>query len=105
MPGKTLEELRELVSSLGKLRDETPAEHPDYGEITRLYREASDLAEGAIGIAIDAADSRYVEFSKAMPAAMESIRTTIKKSEEIAKTIVKVAKVIEIVRKIITGVG
>jgi methyl-accepting chemotaxis protein len=105
MSGKTLEELRELVSSLRDLRDAMPVNATDYGEITRLYKEASDLAEEATGIAIDAADSRYVEFSKAMPAAMESIRRTIKKSEKIAKTIVKVAKVIEIVRKIITGVG
>jgi methyl-accepting chemotaxis protein len=105
MQGKTLEKLRELVSSLGKLRDAMPENAPEYGEITRLYREASDLAERAIGIAIDAADSRYVEFSKAMPAAMKSIRTAIKKSEEIAKTIVKVAKVIEVVRKIITWVA
>ncbi|MBI5576466.1 MAG: hypothetical protein HY896_08915 [Deltaproteobacteria bacterium] len=96
--------LKEIADRLGNLRDATPVESPDYKTIEEQYRQASDLAEQAVGVAIDEADSGYVEFSKAAASAMASIQKAMEGIEEVARTIEKVARVLDIAGKIVARV-
>ena len=97
-------DLNELVSHLGKLRDATPVDDPNYEKITRQYREASDMALKAVERAIDDADKDYVEFSQAITEAIQALKDAQDKIEKVSKTIKIAAKVISVAGKIMAKV-
>ena len=93
-------DLNELVSHLGKLRDATPVDDPNYGELTKQYRESSDMALKAVEKAIDEADNDYVEFSQAISEAIQALKDAQSKIEKVSKAIKIAAKVISVAGKI-----
>jgi len=91
-------DLNALYQSLGDLRSATPVNHSEYDSIKRLHRDASDMAEGAVGKSIDDADANYAIFSDEMKNALAMI-------EEAKSDIEKIVKVISIATKVINEAG
>ncbi|OPY84742.1 MAG: hypothetical protein A4E71_02512 [Smithella sp. PtaU1.Bin162] len=94
------DKLASLVQRLSALRIATPISNPNYKKITEQYREASDRQTAAIGKAIDDADKDYLDFSKAMNAAITSINEALENIKKVAQTIERIAKVLDVLGKV-----
>lgn len=95
------DDLSEFALQLGKLRDATPIDDPEYEKIKKQHREASDLAMKAVEKAIDDADKDYIEFSKAIAEAIQTLNDAQAKIQKFIKAIELSAKIISIAGKIV----
>ena len=95
------DDLSEFALQLGKLRDTTPINDPEYETIKTQHRAASDLAIKAVEKAIDDADKDYIEFSKAISEAIQTLKDAQAKIQKVIKAIEIAARVISIAGKIV----
>jgi hypothetical protein len=94
--------LQMLVEGLGALRTATPVTASEYPKIVKRYTEASDRLEQANKVAIDAADSDYVEFAAEMKKAIAALDEAKAQMAKISKAIEIAGKVVDIAGKIVT---
>jgi hypothetical protein len=97
-------DLRTFVDEVSALRTATPISDPEYANIEKSYREASDLLERSIGVAIDDADSDYQDFTARIREAMKAIDEAKRKIEKISKVIAITAQVIDIAGKVMSKI-
>jgi len=98
-------ELALLVAKLSELRIATPINNRNYKKITKQYREASERQTAAIDKAIDDSDQNYLEFSKEIKTAIESLNAALESIKKVANAIEQVAKVLDILGKIFAAVA
>lgn len=95
------DQLVSLVERLSALRMATPRDDPQYATITEQYRDASDRQTEAISKAIYDNDKDYTDFSNGIQMAIKSINDTLNGIKKVSETIIIVAKVLDIVGKVI----
>jgi len=92
------DDILRLYKELGNLRTATSPDHPEYENIRDKHRRASDMAEQAVGIAVDEGNADYEKFSDQIAIAVD----LMKKEKDNIK---KLAEAISIAAEAIAAAG